>query len=247
MLRLFRRVVYASAVRFCIPVLVCLLGCGGPAAPTETPPDPLANVTAEELFDQGVEFGRTGDVRRAEQYLLAALERGYARGPVITLLIRLCTTQGRYSAALAYAEPVLADEPNNWSLRRVVASLYHGLDRVEDARIHYHRVLESAPSDATTHYLLGMLYLEDRSDMEQARPLLQRYLELAPDGGHVEEVRSLVERELTPIQRIERMDPRPAPPASEPAVEPPASAPPTAEPPSPDEAEAPAQPEEPST
>jgi Flp pilus assembly protein TadD len=169
-------------------------------------PDPLAGISADELFGRGIGFARNGDLWRAEQYLVASMEKGKPRGEVVPTLVQICIALQRFSAALSYAEPVVRDEPDHWRLRRVVASLYHGLGRLEDARDAFHTVLRAAPNDPMTHYFLGMLYVEDLSDVATGDPLLARYVELAPEGQHAPEVRALLRRLRTPRSSIERID-----------------------------------------
>lgn len=169
-------------------------------------PDPLADISADELFGTGIGFARSGDLWRAEQYLVASMEKGKPRGEVVPTLVQICIALQRFSAALNYAEPVVRDEPDHWRLRRVVGSLYHGLGRLEDARETFHLVLRTAPNDPMTHYFLGMLYVEDLSDVSTGDPLLARYVELAPDGQHAPEVRALLRRLRAPRSSIERID-----------------------------------------
>lgn len=169
-------------------------------------PDPLAGISADDLFGRGIAFAQSGDLWRAEQYLVASMEKGKPRGEVVPTLVQLCIALQRFSAALNYAEPVIRDEPDHWRLRRIVGSLYHGLGRLEDAREAFHTVLRTAPDDPMTHYFLGMLYVEDLSDIPSGDVLLARYVELAPEGEHAPEVRALLRRIRTQGSSIERID-----------------------------------------
>ena len=132
-------------------------------------PDPLADVSADELFGSGIGFARAGDLWRAEQYLVASMEKGKPRG----------------------------------------------------------LVLRTAPNDPMTHYFLGMLYVEDLSDIPAGDPLLARYVELAPEGQHAPEVRALLRRLRSPRSSIERIDSDavPSPEASVPPSSTPVSTP----------------------
>lgn len=180
-------------------------------------PDPLAGIPADELFGRGIRFAQDGDLWRAEQYLVASMERGKPRNEVVPTLVQICIALQRFSAALHYAEPVILEQPEHWQLRRVVGSLYHGLGRVEEAREAFHLVLQTEPNDPMTHYFLGMLYVEDLSDVQTGDPLLARYIELSPEGQHAAEVRALLRRLRAPrstIQRIETSDVPPVPEAA---------------------------------
>ncbi len=176
-------------------------------------PDPLAEVSAEELYEQGLALGRAGDLQRAEQYLVASMEKGKDRREVVPMIARICITMNRFSAALAYVEPVLADYPESWTLRRLVGTLREGLGEHVEARRQYLRVLESEPNDPVTHYFLAMSYLESSRSQQEATRYMERYLELAPEGRHAREVRELLnepvavpEPTVQRIQRIERIE-----------------------------------------
>lgn len=219
----------SSAYTLALALALVLTACSGTQTGRTPMPDPLADISADELFGTGIEFARNGDLWRAEQYLVASMEKGKPRGEVVPTLVQICIALQRFSAALNYAEPVVRDEPDHWRLRRVVGSLYHGLGRLEEAREAFHLVLRTAPNDPMTHYFLGMLYVEDLSDVSAGDPLLTRYVELAPDGQHVPEVRALLRRLRAPRSSIERIDsndvpstdaavvPSDAPPAVSPA------------------------------
>jgi predicted small lipoprotein YifL len=67
-----------------LPVFIVILafaavGCvrKGPAG--QPPDDPIAEVPARDLFRKGLGHGRRGDLTRAEQYLSAALLKGYPK------------------------------------------------------------------------------------------------------------------------------------------------------------------------
>lgn len=192
-------------------LVLCLasgLACGASTtAPNARPamPDPLADVEAEELYAHGAALAQQGDSMRAEQYIVAAVERGFSVEEALPLLIQVCVASDRLSSALSHAEPHLRQHPNRWPLRHVVGTLYLGLGRVDDAQRELERVVEQAPDAAMPRFHLGMLLYENRGDREAARPHLERYLELEPDGRHVAEARSVLRSR--DVRRIERVDP----------------------------------------
>lgn len=213
-------------------LVLCLasgLACGASTtAPNARPamPDPLADVEAEELYAHGAALAQQGDSMRAEQYIVAAVERGFPVEEALPLLIQVCVASDRLSSALSHAEPHLRQHPDRWPLRHVVGTLYLGLGRVDDAQRELERVVDQAPNAAMPHFHLGMLLYENRGDREAARPHLERYLELDPEGRHVAEARSvLTSRDVRRIERIERIDPvdgaTPLVPTTEPNVAPP--------------------------
>lgn len=182
-----------------------VLACAGTPAESRPPmPDPLSDVEAEDLYAHGAALAQQGDSIRAEQYVVAAVERGFPTAEALPLLIEVCVASDRLSSALSYAEPFLRDHPTQWPLRHVVGTLYLGLGRVDDAQRELERVVSEAPDAAMPRYHLGMLLYEDRGDRSAALPHLERYLALAPGGSHVGEVRSILASR--PVQRIERLE-----------------------------------------
>lgn len=169
--------------------LIGALGCGATSsAPRASAPDPLDTISAEELFERGVRLGRAGDFIRAEQYIAAAVERGFPEERAMPALMAACVQASRLSAALGYAEPYLARHPTQWSLRLLVASIHMGLRAHDRARDELQRVLRDAPEEpAEAHYFLGVLHRDALDGMDTARAHFRRYLELAPDGAHRDE------------------------------------------------------------
>ncbi len=167
-----------------------LAGCGARQNPeTEEPPpvDPVDDVEATVLFRQGVELAHGGDLTRAEQYIGAAMVRGYPRDRALPVLMRVCIAASRLRVAIGYAEPYLAENPRNWSLRLVVGSLYLSLDEPVKARRHLEAVIHQKPDEPEAYYLMGLLMRDEVGDPDAAHDNFARYLELAPEGQHQEE------------------------------------------------------------
>lgn len=180
------------------------LGCAGAPSSSRTPtPDPLADVEADDLYAHGLGMAERGDLVRAEQYILAAIEKGYDRGEALPSLLRVCIASQRYAIALRHANPYLQEHPEDWALRYLVATLHLAVGSEDRARADLEKVIRDAPEQAVPYYTLGMLHHERHADMGAARQYLERYVELAPEGEHIEEVRDLLR---PPVQRVERLD-----------------------------------------
>ncbi len=181
------------------------LGCGG-AAHEQTPPtrDPLDTISAEELYRRGVQLGQAGDFIRAEQYIVAAVDRGFPEERAMPALMHACVESSRLSAALEYATPYLQRHPAQWPLRLLVASIHMGLEQPDQARAELERVLRDAPEEPPeAHYFLGVLLREREGELENAREHFRRYLALAPDGPHrAEALGSLPPEESGLPQRV---------------------------------------------
>jgi tetratricopeptide (TPR) repeat protein len=153
------------------------------------PGDPLDLVTAEQLYQIGLETEAAGDTIRAEQYFSAAIAQGYSEDVVMPALLRVCVESSRFGAALGYAEPYLARHPEEWPLRSLVASIYMALDQPEQALRHLEIVLDLAPEQPSAHYLMAVLARDALHDVALSREHFARYLELDPDGEHASEAR----------------------------------------------------------
>jgi tetratricopeptide (TPR) repeat protein len=175
------------------------LGCAAHAATTaRIAADPLDTIGPRELYRRGVVLARAGDYIRAEQYISAAVERGFPEHDALPALIRVCIESSRLAAALSYAEPYLEHHPSDWPLRLLVASIRMGLEQDQEARTELERVLEDAPHEPPqAHYFLGVLFRDRLDDIEAARVHFRRYLALDPRGSHRDEARAA----LTPEER----------------------------------------------
>jgi tetratricopeptide (TPR) repeat protein len=179
-----------------------------PAKPTGAPGDPLKSVPPAELYRRGIALGEAGDLIRAEQYLAAAIDRGFPAEQALPPLMRVCLASSRLRAALSHAEPYLEDHPDAWSLRYLVASIQLGIGNVDDARVSLERVITDAPDQPDAYYLLGLLLRDRVGDRNGATRRFERYIELAPEGQHAGEVRAALLALRQPV----------APPAPAPAT-----------------------------
>jgi tetratricopeptide (TPR) repeat protein len=170
-------------------VALALAGCGSSRPAMPPPGDPLDLVTAEQLYQIGLETEAAGDTIRAEQYFSAAIEQGYPEETVMPALLRVCVESSRLGDALDYAEPYIARHPEEWPLRVLVASIYMALDQPESALRHLEIVLDIAPEQPSGHYLMAVLARDALRDVALSREHFARYLELDPDGEHASEAR----------------------------------------------------------
>lgn len=181
------------APALCLAGAVWCVGCPQPQESTTPAPktDPLEEVSSEQLYATGAQLARQGDLLRSEQYLQAAVARGHPEREVLPLLVEVCVRGSRWRAALQHAEPYLKRNPDDWRLRQVVATIHMALGRADRAVEHLERVTKQVPRAPTPHYLTGVALL--RSDDPVLRTAaaehFERYLHLAPEGKHAEEVR----------------------------------------------------------
>jgi tetratricopeptide (TPR) repeat protein len=155
---------------------------------TTPAPDPLQTVPADQLFAHGEQLAAQGDAVRAEQYLSAAMQRGFPAQRVLPLLLRVCLVSSRLGAALQYAAPYLQLHPEDHHLRYLVATVQLGLSRTHEAQRELQRILREAPDYADAHYLLGVILRDYEHDAVAAAAQFQRHQELDPSGLHALEV-----------------------------------------------------------
>ena len=211
-------------VSLALPLVFWIAACGASKPKAAVPDgDPLQRVSAGTLFSRGEAFARRGDLSRAEQYLSAALDRGYPPRRALPLLIGVCARASRYRSVLTYAEPYLESHPREWRLRLVVASIHLAVGSVDRARDELTRVVSDAPAEPTGHYMLAVLLRDENGGAQDAATHFQRYLELAPHGPHADEARSSILRLAVATQSTApTIDPASVP---DPVTSPPAQAP----------------------
>lgn len=200
--------------------LTFAIGCGAqsPSGGSASNADPLDDVTGEELYRRGRLLAASGDFIRAEQYIAAAITRGFPEDEAMPALMQVCIEGSRLSAALSYAEPYLASHPGQWSLRMLVASIHMGLAHDERAREELERVIQDAADDAPqAHYFLGVLFRDRLADAERAAEHFGRYLALAPEGEHIEEARAGLPRSPPDPSALPRRVEMPPEPTEAPA------------------------------
>jgi len=177
------------------------VGCAG-AAQRAKPADKQLVTQEQEanrLFEDGKSMAAMGDYLRAEQYLVAAMERGFAVERAMPLLVLACVQSSRLRAVLTYVEPYLAERPHDWALREVLATVHLALGNSTDARKQLVKVIAHAPTRAEPHYLLAVLYRDQLHDPEAARVHADRYLALAPDSPRATDLdESLLAPEIAP-------------------------------------------------
>jgi tetratricopeptide (TPR) repeat protein len=178
----------------CLVALAGTVGCGahegnGAANSPASVADPVGGRSAKWFFDRGSDAVTAGDSVRAEQYLSAALDKGYPRERVIPLLLRACVSSFRLRAALGYAEPELRRHPDDAGLRYLVATLLLGLGETDAARANLDELLQKNDEYAEAHYLVGTLDADRFGERAVAEEHFRRYLALLPNGDHAAELR----------------------------------------------------------
>lgn len=160
--------------------------------------DPLARVEGRQLFHQGLAFAQSGDLVRAEQYLVASMERGMDERTVMPPLIRTCVSASRFRAAVNYATHYLDRHPEDVPLRFLVATIQAGLGDNQAARRGLEFVIQRNARHAGAHYNLATLLRDGYNDPRGADEHFRRYLEIEPAGEHADEARAGLLRTVSP-------------------------------------------------
>lgn len=146
-------------------VIVALLACAGMSGCAASQARDVQEVPSrvldpDALFRFALSLADRGDLVRAEQYALLAVESGLSPRQSLPLLLSVCLRSSRVTSALAHAEPVLRSFPDDHRLRYVVASIYAALDRHDDAVRELAEVVRVDPIHAQAVALLRRLQEE---------------------------------------------------------------------------------------
>lgn len=166
-------------------------------------PSPTARAagTASELraalFARGMERTGQGDDVRGEQYVVAAMARGYPEGAAVHALVRICVAARRLRTALSYAQPYAARHPGDLPLQLLLSTIHAALGEPEQARGLLEGMLRGAPEYAPARYFLGVLLRDSFAEPESASVELAAYLAREPGGEHAGEVRRWLEEHAT--------------------------------------------------
>jgi len=144
----------------------------------------------DRLFEYGKAYANTGDLTRAEEYFAASVAHGGDEHKIFPLLVRVCIQDGRYQAAIKYAEEHLHQHPADHRSRFLLATLYAAVGNGSAAMVNLEKVLAALPDDAEAHFALAVLIRDGHDDPVGADHHFREYLRLQPGGSHVEEAQS---------------------------------------------------------
>jgi predicted Zn-dependent protease len=130
-------------------------GCSH-APPAPANPDPLASAPAELLLRRARAFNAAGDTIRAEQYLIAASNRGAEDRDVAPILIGTCIRGQRYRTALMHVERFVRRHPRDIQLRQMAAVLYLATGSPHRAAEALREVVEDHPDEPRPRKLLAL-------------------------------------------------------------------------------------------
>lgn len=152
----------------------------------------------DKLLARGRGFASVGDLTRAEEYLVAALDAGADPRATMAALLDVCVRAGKYRVAIQYAEAFLKQHPGDDGTRFVLGTLHAAVGDVAAARQELERVVTSRPRDTRARWTLAVLLRDQAQDPVAADPHFRAYLDAEPRGAHAEEARESLLRRIEP-------------------------------------------------
>jgi Flp pilus assembly protein TadD len=146
--------------------------------------------SANELLKKGEAAAISGDMTRAEQYLISALRAGAPEKQIVQRLLFVCAAGQRYPVALEYAEHYLHRHPQDTDIQFAAASLHAAVGDFQGAQERLQGVIRARPNWAEAHYALATVLREEGDNGNLADEHDLAYLRLNPTGPLAETARA---------------------------------------------------------
>ncbi len=143
-----------------------------------------------ELVARAEASASLGDMTRAEQYYVAALNAGGDERTITPRLMVVCASEQRYPIAQEYAETYLRRHPLDTDVRFASATMYAATGDVERAETNLQRVVAERPAWADAHFALATVLRERGLAFASADDHYREYIRLSPNGTYSEAARS---------------------------------------------------------
>jgi tetratricopeptide (TPR) repeat protein len=174
-------------------------GCAEIAtAPTARTVASAPRLSVDQLLELATVLQQRGDTQRAEQYYLAALDRGADERRVLPHLLSTYIRDRQYRLAAQRAEDHLRKHPNDLTVRVLLAALYQAIADYNRAVAEYTAVVRADDARADAHFALATILSEHGHDRAAADEHFRRYLALAPNGVYAERAQASLMTELEP-------------------------------------------------
>lgn len=146
------------------------------------------NTSSKEYYYKGINYAKAGYTIHAEQYLAAAIKKGYPERKVLPILLYVCLAGSRLRTALNYTEPYLKKNPKEWMMRYLSASILYALKRTKNAYKELKQVVRHKPTYAPAYYLLAVISRDTYNDYTNAKKYFKYYINYCPKGANAQEV-----------------------------------------------------------
>lgn len=158
----------------------------------------IPRLTVDQLLELATVLEQRGDTQRAEQYYLAALDRGAGEQRVLPHLLSTYIRDRQYRLAAQRAEDHLRKYPNDLTVRVLLAALYRAVADYNRAVAEYTAVVRADDARADAHFALATILAEHGHDRATADAHFRRYLALAPNGIYAERAQASLMTEVEP-------------------------------------------------
>lgn len=163
---------------------------GAPAAAAAEPaPDPRR--TAIQLWSEGLKHHKAGELDAAIGWYRKALQADDKLVSAYYNLGLACRQKNDNLRARDAFMAAVSVSPQMHDARYMLASCYRSLGDTEKAAVEARKILQMDDGYANAHLLLGMVYRE-KNLPSQARPHLERYVRLEPDGPMADQARGWI-------------------------------------------------------
>lgn len=125
---------------------------------------------------------RDGHQARAATMLRNGLKEAPDNVAMIFLLTEIYLAQNRHDHARAQLERILAIDPDHRGALKQLGKLDHNQQNFEQAETHLRHLLSLYPDDIEGGLMLGAVLANDGKRYEEATPVFERVLELAPNS-----------------------------------------------------------------
>jgi len=117
----------------------------------------------------------------AAKYYTRALELDPDYEIALRNLGKLCMQTQKYDQALERLERLVEKVPRDYEANWIMARCLQNLSRMDDALAQLQELSEIAPESDEVFREMGMVYLNEKQDMETARRMFARSLSLNPN------------------------------------------------------------------
>ena len=138
-----------------------------------------ARVHAAFLYEGRKEF------KACEAVLTDLLKKYPEKVGLARMLASLHQKQGDDQGALEILQQSLVQHPDDYKLRFAIGVVYNDLGQIEESIAVMRGLLQEKPEDAAVLNFIGYTYVENGIQLDDAKKLLQRALELKPDSGYI--------------------------------------------------------------
>jgi tetratricopeptide (TPR) repeat protein len=121
------------------------------------------------------------------------MAKGFDERVVVPELVKVCIASSRLRAALAFAEPYVARNPQDAGMQYVVGTIHMALGNLEEASGHLDGALRSRSLMQDALFSLALV-AKARGQFSMARENLEKYLAHNPKGRYASRAKSLLAR-----------------------------------------------------